>query len=93
MSDCKVSCVCASASRIIGAVGLAVVVLAILVKYAACRPIFSLCGTQTTSSHMVLGANTLLLLALLIRPQGSCTCKSGSCCDSDKKSTDQPKTS
>jgi len=93
MSDCKAACVCASASRIIGVLGVAVVVLGILVKYASCRPTIGLCGIQIGAAHLVLVANTLLLIALLIRPQGSCTCKSGSCCDSDKKSTDQPKTS
>ena len=94
MSDCKGPCVCASASRIVGVLGVAVVVLAILVKYATCRQTIGLCGIQIGAAHLVLGANTLLLLALLIRPQSGCTCcKSSSCCDSEKKSTDQPKIS
>ena len=91
MSDCKASCVCTSAARIIGVLGVAVVVLAILVKYAACQPTIGLCGIQIGGAHLMVGANTLLLLALLIRPQGNCTCKSSSCCDSEKgKSANQP---
>ena len=56
-----------SASRIVGSLGVAVFLLAIIVKFAG--GIIHLLGTTTTSAHLVLGANSLILIALLLRTQ------------------------
>ena len=89
MSDCK--CTCACATKIVGLLGVLVVVLAVVMKFATCKSSINLCGIQTCASHLVLGANTLILIALFFRPQGSCSCKSGSCCDREKgNSANQP---
>ena len=82
MSDCK--CTCACAAKIVGVLGVLVVVLAVIMKYATPGPALHLLGVETSATHLILGGNTLILIALLFRPQGGCTCKSGSCCDSEK---------
>jgi hypothetical protein len=59
------------ASRIVGALGVAVFLLAIIVRYQVGESIHLL-GIKTCSSHLVLGANTLILIALLLRTQEPC---------------------
>jgi len=56
------------ASRVVASLGVFVFLLAIIVRFLAGRSI-SLLGVTTDASHLVLGANTLLLIALLLRTQ------------------------
>jgi hypothetical protein len=56
-----------SASRIAASLGVFVFLLAIIVRFQGGQ--IHLLGIVTTSAHMVLGANTLLLIALLLRTQ------------------------
>jgi len=78
-------CKCACAGRIVGLLGVVAVILAVILKFTSARPTINLLGIQTSPSHLVLGANTLILIALLFRPQGDCNCKSGSSCDCDSE--------
>lgn len=57
-----------SASRIVAALGVAVFLLAIVARFQGGQSIHFL-GIITSTSHLVLGANTLLLIALLLRTQ------------------------
>jgi hypothetical protein len=56
-----------SASRIVGSLGVAVFLMAIIVRFQGGA--IRLWGSMTPSSHLVMGANTLLLIALLLRTQ------------------------
>ena len=77
---------CASASRILGVLGVAIFIMAIVVRYALVGWTFCLFGGNppTSVAHVVLGANTLILIALLFRSQTSCNC------NCEKQPTDQP---
>ena len=90
MSDCK--CTCACAAKIVGVLGVLVVVLAVILKFATTGPTLHLLGVETGATHLILGGNTLILIALFFRPQGSCTCQSGSCCESEKGNSGNPPT-
>ena len=61
----KCAC-CSSASGIVGGLGILVLIVAIILRVVMGQGIH-LFGFQTCASHIVLGANTLLLLALVIR--------------------------
>ncbi|MEI8315811.1 MAG: hypothetical protein WCG79_10215 [Verrucomicrobiota bacterium] len=74
-------CKCACAGKMVGLLGVAIVIVAVVLKLTAARSAVNLCGIQTCASHLVLGANTLILIALFFRPQGSCGCKSDSDCE------------
>ena len=80
-------CKCACAAKMVGLLGVVVVALAVVLKFTvATKTVINLCGIQTCASHLILAANTLILIALLFRPQGSCGCKSDSSnCDCEKK--------
>jgi hypothetical protein len=56
-----------SASRIVASLGVAIFLLAIIVRFQGGR--VSLLGMMTTSAHLVLVSNTFLLIALLLRTQ------------------------
>jgi hypothetical protein len=56
-----------SASRIVGSLGVALFLLGIIVKFQGGQ--IHLLGTMTTSAHLVLVSNTILLIALLLRTQ------------------------
>ena len=56
------------ASRIVGSLGVFVFLLAIVLRLMV-GPNLNLFGISTSPSHLVLGANSLLLLALLLRTQ------------------------
>ena len=60
-----------SVSRIVGSVGVFVFLLAIILRLGAGTSIHLL-GITTSASHLVLGANTLILIALLLRTQEPC---------------------
>jgi hypothetical protein len=57
-----------SVSRIVGSLGVFVFLLAIILRFQGGQSIHLL-GIMTSTSHLVLGANTLLLIALLLRTQ------------------------
>ena len=77
----KCPCACAGVSRIIGLLGVAVFVVAIIMKFIATRSTINLLGIQTSASHLVLGAHALILTALLFRSNDSNSCD----CDDEKK--------
>jgi len=61
----KCAC-CSSASGIVGAVGVLVLLVAVVTRLFTVQGIHLL-GIQTSPTHLVLGANSLLLIALLLR--------------------------
>ncbi|MEI6564595.1 MAG: hypothetical protein WCO42_09860 [bacterium] len=63
----KCTC-CSSASGVVGVLGVLVIVLAIILRLLMGQNIH-LFGIQTCASHLLIGANTLLLLALFLRSQ------------------------
>ena len=80
-------CKCACASRLVGLLGVALVIVAVILKFTATRSLINVFGIQTCVSHLVLAANTMILIALLFRRSGDCGCKSGesSDCGCEKK--------
>ena len=61
-------CACSSASGIVGVLGVLVVVLAVILRLRMGQDIL-LFGVHTCASHLLLVANTLILLALFFRYQ------------------------
>lgn len=55
-------------SRVVGSLGVFVFLLAIILRFAV-GPIIPLLGITTSPTHLVLGANSLILIALLLRTQ------------------------
>ena len=62
-------CACSSASGIVGGLGVLVLMLAMILRVQMGQGIHLL-GIHTCASHLILVANTLILLALFFRHQG-----------------------
>ena len=73
-------CKCSCASKLVGLLGVALAIVAVIVKFTATRSLINVFGIQTCVSHLLLGANTMILIALLFRRSGDCGCKSGNDC-------------
>ena len=80
-------CKCSCASKLVGLLGVALAIVAVIVKFTSNRPLITVFGIQTCASHLLLVANTMILIALLFRRSGDCGCKSGesSDCGCEKK--------
>ena len=79
-------CGCAGASRIVGVLGVVFVAVAILVKLFDPKGCLHLLNLDIPSNHLLIGANTLMLIAMLFRPSatGSCECDKETCgCDKE----------
>jgi len=61
-------CACSSASGIVGGLGVLVVILAAILRLLMGRDIHLL-GIHTCASHLLIVANTLILLAIFFRLQ------------------------
>lgn len=63
-------CACSSASGIVGWLGVLVVIAAVVLRLQMGQDI-RLLGVHTCASHLILAANTLILLAIFFRNQGA----------------------
>jgi hypothetical protein len=63
-------CACSSASGMIGWLGVLVIVAAMILRVRMGQGI-TLWGIHTCASHLLLVANTLILLAIFLRHQGT----------------------
>jgi len=67
-------CACSSMSGIVGGLGVVVIVAAAILRVRMGQGI-TILGIQTCASHMLIVANTLILLAIFFRHQGQTECK------------------
>lgn len=63
-------CACSSASGMVGVLGVLVAVAAAILRVKMGQDIY-LFGVHTCASHILIVANTLILLALFFRCQGT----------------------
>ena len=67
-------CACSSMSGIVGGLGVLVIVAAAILRVSMGQGI-TIMGIHTCASHMLIVANTLILLAIFFRHQGQTECK------------------
>ena len=67
-------CACSSMSGIVGGLGVVVIVAAAILRVRMGQGI-TIMGIHTCASHMLIVANTLILLAIFFRHQGQTECK------------------
>ncbi len=67
-------CACSSMSGIVGGLGVVVIVAAAFLRVRMGQEI-TVMGIHTCASHMLIVANTLILLAIFFRHQGQTECK------------------
>jgi len=67
-------CACSSMSGIVGGLGVVVIVAAAILRVRMGQGI-TILGIHTCASHLLIVANTLILLAIFFRHQGQTECK------------------
>ena len=67
-------CACSSMSGIVGGLGVVVIVVAAILRVRMGQGI-TVMGIHTCASHLLIVANTLILLAIFFRHQGQTECK------------------